>query len=223
MISELNPVAVTFPATWELDQNTLEFSVIGAPEISYEAICPVSSFARVLGDMMPKLDQHNSVTADYGYSVFFHHYFTDREGPSIYGFPTRLERALFRRMICVSGIGPKKALAILSRTNYETIWRLIRTGDRESFSNLPGTGKKAKFGPALIAALFDADIPQPELPKEKAPSVVILNEEAVLGLMGLGYKQVQSRETVRAVMEKNPGEDDTAKIIVAALRLLNPK
>jgi len=220
MISELNPVAVTFPATWELDQNTLEFSVIGAPEISYEAICPVSSFARVIGDRMPKLDLHNSVTVDYGYSVFFHHYFTDREGPSIYGFTTRLERALFRRMICVSGIGPKKALAILSRTNYEAIWRLIRTGDRESFSNLPGTGKKAKFGPDLIAALFDADIPQPEIPKGKAPAVVILNEDAVLALQVLGRKQAQAKEAVRTVMEQNPGEEDTGKITAMANKLL---
>ena len=220
MISDLYNVDVTFPGLWELDQNTLEFSVIGVPGISYEAICPVSSFARVLGDMMPKLDPHNSVTVAYGYTVFFHHYFTDREGPSVYGFPTRLERALFRRMICVNGIGPKKALAILSKTNYETIWRLIRTGDRESFSNIPGAGKKAKFGPALIAALFDADIPQPEMPKEKAPSVVILNEDAVLALQVLGRKQAQAKEAVRTVMEQNPGEEDTGKITAMANKLL---
>ena len=62
---------------------------------------------------------------------------------SLYGFGTLEERAMFRLLITVSGIGPKVALGILSRISAGELAGYLRTGDEKSLTRLPGVGKKS--------------------------------------------------------------------------------
>jgi len=62
---------------------------------------------------------------------------------SLYGFVQVDERAMFRLLISVSGVGPKVALGMLSRANAAEIARYLRTGDEKSLVGLPGIGKKS--------------------------------------------------------------------------------
>jgi Holliday junction DNA helicase RuvA len=62
---------------------------------------------------------------------------------SLYGFVQVEERAMFRLLISVSGVGPKVALGMLSRTSAADLARHLRAGDEKSLAALPGIGKKS--------------------------------------------------------------------------------
>ena len=61
---------------------------------------------------------------------------------SLYGFATRLEQELFERLIAISGIGPKVALAVLSGIEPAELIRAIERGDLARLTAIPGVGKK---------------------------------------------------------------------------------
>ena len=60
----------------------------------------------------------------------------------LFGFATPLEQLLFERLISVSGIGPKVALAILSGIEPAELTRAIRSSDVARLTRIPGVGKK---------------------------------------------------------------------------------
>lgn len=60
----------------------------------------------------------------------------------LYGFSTKDERALFEKLISVSGIGPRGALGMLSVHSPHSIAQAIATGDAASLSHSPGIGKR---------------------------------------------------------------------------------
>ena len=61
---------------------------------------------------------------------------------SLYGFASPLEQDLFERLIAISGIGPKLALAVLSGIDPGELVRAIRTQDVARLTRIPGVGKK---------------------------------------------------------------------------------
>jgi len=60
----------------------------------------------------------------------------------LFGFATREEQALFRRLLEVTGIGPRVALGVLSGGTPERIAAAIRSEDTAFLARLPGIGKK---------------------------------------------------------------------------------
>ncbi|MDD9147679.1 MULTISPECIES: Holliday junction branch migration protein RuvA [unclassified Sporolactobacillus] len=60
----------------------------------------------------------------------------------LYGFKTREERELFVRLLTVSGIGPKSALAILASDHPERIIQAIEAEDEHYLTRFPGVGRK---------------------------------------------------------------------------------
>src|SRR5439155_22807902 len=60
----------------------------------------------------------------------------------LYGFTTKLEQDLFERLIGISGIGPKVALAVLSGIEPPDLIRAIERGDLARLTAIPGVGKK---------------------------------------------------------------------------------
>jgi holliday junction DNA helicase RuvA len=61
---------------------------------------------------------------------------------ALYGFATPLELAIFERLISVSGIGPKLALAVLSGMESRDLVNAIQRGDVARLTRIPGVGKK---------------------------------------------------------------------------------
>jgi len=60
----------------------------------------------------------------------------------LYGFADAAERELFVKLLGVSGIGPKVALAVVSSSLPADLWRAIAVGDPARFQAIPGIGKK---------------------------------------------------------------------------------
>ncbi len=78
-----------------------------------------------------------------GESVQVHTYLQVREDAlALYGFATEKEKALFERLIGVSGVGPKVALSALGSYKPSELAHAIMTGDVKAVSTIPGIGKK---------------------------------------------------------------------------------
>ena len=65
---------------------------------------------------------------------------------SLYGFVNEAEKALFLRLISVSGIGPKSALAIIAAADNEGLITAIDNSDIKYLTKFPGVGKKTAMG-----------------------------------------------------------------------------
>lgn len=78
-----------------------------------------------------------------GEPVQVHTYLLVREDAlTLYGFADMAEKALFERLISVSGVGPKVALAALSSYTTEALSNAIIASDTAAVSRIPGIGKK---------------------------------------------------------------------------------
>lgn len=125
---------------------------------------------------------------------------------TLYGFEQHTELELFERLINVSGIGPKSALAMLSVHSPASVAEAVERGDASLLSHTPGIGKKTAEKIILelkgkLAHLQDAN---------KTDSFF----EVRLALEALGY----SPKEVHDVLQKlNPLEQNTSTLIKEAL------
>jgi Holliday junction DNA helicase RuvA len=94
--------------------------------------------------------------------LFIHHHVRE-DAVILFGFQTREEQALFRRLLIVSGIGPRVALGILSYGRPETIIAAIFQEDINFLVKLPGIGRKT--AQRIVLDLKDklSDLPMSDL------------------------------------------------------------
>jgi Holliday junction DNA helicase RuvA len=135
------------------------------------------------------------------------------DGIHLYGFATEAERELFLRLISVSGIGPKMALAALSGSSTAEMRAAIASGDAKRFQVVPGIGKKtAERVIVELREVFAAES-VPEVPGKVPTGSRALARE---GLVSLGYDVAEAD-----AMLDNLGETDGEQpqdLIAAALR-----
>ncbi|MCG6657092.1 Holliday junction branch migration protein RuvA [Halomonas campisalis] len=139
----------------------------------------------------------------------------------LYGFAREQERALFRALIKVNGIGPKLALAILSGMDEEAFIRCVMDDDVKSLTRLPGVGKKT--AERLIIEMRDrfphweasqgaAALEQAASPAAEAgPRDALADAESAL--VSLGYKPAEAARMLSGLDETLP----TEALIKAAL------
>ncbi|MDR1703989.1 MAG: Holliday junction branch migration protein RuvA [Clostridiales bacterium] len=143
------------------------------------------------------------------------------DGMTLFGFLTAEERAIFLRLLSVSGVGPKAALSLLTAMTPEQIILAVITGDAISLSRAPGVGKK--LAARLTLELKDKlrgeaeaqDLglsPQASIGTGSGPK-----QDAIDALTSLGYGR---GEAVRAVMEVYVPDLDAEQTIKLALRKL---
>lgn len=143
--------------------------------------------------------------------VLLTHYAVKEDGVSLYGFLREAERAMFRHLLKVSGIGAKIALAVLSGVATDELSRLVHAGDVVALTKIPGIGKKTAermvvelrdrvdaVGVRLLASAVG----------EAAPADPV--SEATVALQQLGYKPVEASRLV----QKAAADGDTAEAII---------
>lgn len=127
----------------------------------------------------------------------------------LYGFGTRLEQDLFERLIAVSGIGPKVALAVLSGIEPPDLIRAIEGGDLARLTAIPGIGKKT--AERIVLELKD------RLPhvggatgrggdgaSEGGP---LLRGDLLSALINLGYHRPLAEKAVESALRSTPDGD----------------
>jgi len=160
-----------------------------------------------------------------GKAVELHtHLMVREDGHFLYGFASLAERAMFRNLIRVSGVGAKLALLILSGMTVEQFGRCIREGDARSLTRLPGVGKK--IADRLVVEMRDrvGELPTAAggmtLPRGAALSATVSPaEEAVSALVALGYKLPEANRMVdRLDIEGLESEEIIRQALKAAVR-----
>ena len=138
----------------------------------------------------------------------------------LFGFLKREERDMFRRLISVSGIGPKSALAILGSMPLSDLRLAILTGDANALSRAPGIGKKTAQrlslelkdklaqdalagGVSMDDIVITADV---DAPVQDAVS------EAMLALKSLGYTPQEAANALKGVKGQADTPDELIKL-----------
>ena len=175
------------------------FLLVDVQGVGYEVEAPMSTFYE-----LPAL----------GEGVMLHtHLAIKDDAHSLYGFASERERALFRSLIKVTGIGPKLGLTLLSGIRAEDFVRCIEHEDIATLTRLPGVGKKT--AERLIIEMRDRvkDIfPSAAATDLSAPIAVgdDASADAVSALVALGYKPAEAARLVREV----GGEYDAPEAII---------
>jgi Holliday junction DNA helicase RuvA len=124
----------------------------------------------------------------------------------LYGFATRLELQIFERLISVSGIGPKLALAVLSGIEPNELVQAIRTANVARLTGIPGIGKKTaeRIGLELkdkMASVVPADVAA----AATLDDTETLRTDLMSALMNLGYHRPLAERAVNAAIKKAAG------------------
>ncbi|MBE5799882.1 MAG: Holliday junction branch migration protein RuvA [Clostridiales bacterium] len=141
----------------------------------------------------------------------------------LFGFATKLEREMFRKLCTVTGVGAKTALGILSALPLRDLSIAIVTGDVNALSRAPGIGKKT--AQRIILELKDK-VEQAEVssaaPGVPAPVAAPVGNsaqrEAQAALQALGYTSAEAARALNLVRDQ---ADTADKLILLAVRQLS--
>lgn len=115
---------------------------------------------------------------------------------ALYGFLTQEEKALFEKLINVSGIGPKLAITILSGLAAADLIHAIRRGEVERLVRIPGIGKKT--AERLVLELRDKlAAAAGEEPEPAAAVLSAIDQDVLSALLNLGCARPQAEAAVR--------------------------
>lgn len=187
---------------------TPEYIVVEAGQIGYQIITGNPfSFQRLEGtDAQVFLYQH-----------------VREDNISLFGFQTTEERYLFKKLLSVSGIGPKSALAIIASGDVVPLITAIESEDDVYLTKFPSVGKKTARQIILDLKGKLADVATNEIIYHAPENDIVAGlspalEEAVLALEALGY----STRELKKIIPKLAKEVDLTSdaYIKLALRLM---
>lgn len=142
---------------------------------------------------------------------------------SLYGFLDPAERAMFRLLQTVSGVGPKVALGMLSKAGAAEIAACLRAGDEAQLARLPGIGKKTAARLVVELGNRVAELPGAAAGAGGGAAGALTEGAsaalAVLGAMGLPPGQAE-QALLRARQADPAVAEDTETWVRAALRQL---
>ncbi len=169
--------------------------------IGYEILCSVTAYSRLVNESGGGVYTYLAVRED---------------GVFLFGFDSMSEKAMFLKLITVSGVGPKMAMAILSGMSLNDLAYSIASSDVKSLSSIKGLGKKT--AERIILELREK-IALEDMPSGKKATPKPISEDsdnAVVALMSLGYNRQQSQQAVDIALER--GAKGLENIITEALK-----
>jgi holliday junction DNA helicase RuvA len=124
----------------------------------------------------------------------------------LYGFATPLELQIFERLISVSGIGPKLALAVLSGIEPNELVSAIRTANVARLTGIPGIGKKIAERIGLELKDKMASFVAVEMAASHTTAAgETLRDDVLSALMNLGYHRPLAERAVDSALKKSAG------------------
>lgn len=153
----------------------------------------------------------------------FTHCAIREDAVDIFGFATKEERTCFERLIGVSGVGPKAALAILSTTTPDRFTLAVVTGDEKALTAAPGVGKK--LAQRIILELKDKIAgEQARFDASAGPAAAVMPaggggklSEATAALTVLGYSQSEIGLALRGLDVEQLSVEDIVRSCLRAM------
>lgn len=148
---------------------------------------------------------------------FFIHTAVREDAINLYGFKNKSEFELFEKLLTVTGIGAKSALAIVAKISPNDFISAVARQDLLTLQKLPGVGKKS--AQRILLELKDKIGKFSESAEEFQPAQISETafDEATDALEALGY----TLEEISAVFKRAPKNSSTEQLIKFALKELN--
>jgi holliday junction DNA helicase RuvA len=144
----------------------------------------------------------------------FTHFVVREDGQFLYGFLTEPERAAFRQLLKITGVGARTALSVLSGLSVSELAQAVTMQEAGRLIKIPGIGKKT--AERLLLELRDK-LPKSTVVSSAAPTAADSGNDILNALIALGYSE---REAV-AAMKHLPEGATVSDGIRQALKLLS--
>lgn len=178
-----------------IGENTLVIEVYG---VGYEVFCS----SRTLSELNGTREK---------VKIYIHEHIKE-DGHDLYGFYHMEDRELFRKLISVSGIGPKGGMQVFNTYSSQEVIEIILNQDSKALSKVSGIGPKTAQRIILelkdsIGKLFVPDLSLLEtgLKDESAKA------EAIEALEALGYAAQEARKAVEAIYDYKANSEELIK------------
>lgn len=177
--------------------------VVDVHGVGYELLIPVSTF-----QVLPPLGAPVELCV---------HTQAREDAIQLFGFATAREKSVFERLVGVSGVGPKLALAALSGLSAPALAAAIAASDLARLTAVPGIGKKTaeRICVELRDKLGEWAAPA------AAPPLPAAAEEVLSALVNLGYARALAEQAVRRAAGRQPppqGFEELFKRSLQAIR-----
>jgi len=186
----------------KLTKKTPTLIVVDAAGVGYLFFIPLSTFHNLPaeGDDV-KILAHLQVRED---------------AHTLFGFFTEEEREMFRKLISISGIGPKVALTVLSGIGIDEFKRAVINEKMPVLTGISGIGKK--MAERIIIELREK-IVLSERDKGKASVVKLgsrgtLVEDSAQALVALGYSKQKAMDAIEKVMSDKDSKDTSVENLI---------
>lgn len=154
--------------------------------------------------------------------VHVEHQWSEAQGPRLYGFSTREERAVFVQLQAIQGVGPKAAMAVLDVLPPAELAGAVARQDQALVARANGVGPKLAqrivlelkgkpLGDGAVASFHESAA-------HREPAKPSAAGEAVAALMGLGIAEPVGRRAVEHAALKMGEEADVSALVKAALQ-----
>lgn len=178
-------------------EKTSKSTILLVGEIGYEVFLSIKNLEKI----------------GLGEAVEFYIYSNIKEDAfDLYGFKTLKELDFFKKLLSVSGVGPKSAINILSLAEVDDLKRAITSGDPSFLQQVSGIGKKT--AERLVVELKEKFIND----LSEVMPMMDSDKQVMEALMSLGYKASEIKDVTK---DLDQNEKDLATRIKAALRLMH--
>ena len=130
------------------------------------------------------------------------------DGWTLYGFKTREERACFDLLLSVRGVGARVSMNVVSYLEPQEFYRAVLAQDDRALVGVPGVGKKTA-GRMILELRDRIGLGAKEEAVKKAPPGGVA-EEALEGLMALGYTWQEAKDALAKVKDIETADLETA-------------
>lgn len=179
------------------------YAIIDCQGVGYMVHISLNTFTRIKDLKRAKLYTHLSVRED---------------AHLLYGFADDDERKLFRHLITVSGVGANTARVILSSLAPGELLQAIVSGNENILKKIKGIG--GKTAQRIIIDLRDKVGKEGAIPGSFAASYNRQRDEALSGLVILGFNKAASEKALDKIIEKGDADISVERLIKEALKIL---
>ena len=140
----------------------------------------------------------------------------------LFGFCSQREKDLFLKLITISGVGPKLAIAILSGAQVEELAQAISEGNLARLTAIPGVGRKTaeRLVLELKSLVTPFLLPEQIEAAREGGKPTALEEDVVSALTNLGYSRSSAEKALSAALRSAETERSFEEVLRNTLRRL---
>lgn len=196
-----------------VDEEAIGTMLLDVRGVGYELHCPVGTVGRAKSGAPERA----------GEIVVYVHTNLRQDSLELFGFCSLEERATFRQLTSVPGVGPRLAIAVLNVLPAEELRLVVEAEDKVRLVRVPGVGKKT--AERLVLELRGKLSPTSPQTNSTAVGNSIsstqLSERLIAALTGLGYRPGEAEKAARS-LETSGAQGDLSGLLRQALDYLAP-